>query len=388
MALNMSGYGLKSTGRILAWALLLSAPVRLVAADKVTSDKVGRGISSSLALDRVGNQHLVYLGLDAKVYYAFKPASSQKWFTIPVLESTHSTQNIYPRVATDKDGRPHVCVATGELQYISFRDGKWTTQVIDPGSGTLSYHCSIAIAADGTPHMSWYHEFLPGGKQFTHLRHADIEDGVWVVRSVDGGISGKWNSMVLDSKGFPHLSYSQFANGGDLQYAEWDGKAWNINDVDSSHNSSTARGYDNSLALGTDGLGHISYFDGTKLKYAYQKDGKWILETVTTVDSGYDNYTGSTTMLLDERQKPHIVFGDFGAIKHSFRRGDKWETETVVAGAVQQYSNVDAAIGPGNSLYVSYPDPQDGFVKVSVVKLSETAEETKTDEKASQPEPK
>jgi hypothetical protein len=93
-------------------------------------------------------------------------------------------------------------------------------------------------------------------------------------------------------------------------------------------------------------------------------------------------------MLLDERQKPHIVFGDFGAIKHSFRRGDKWETETVVAGAVQQYSNVDAAIGPGNSLYVSYPDPQDGFVKVSVVKLSETAEETKTDEKASQPEPK
>lgn len=390
MALNrVTGQDMAALCRSLAVMLLFAVCIGAVAADtKPLSEKVGRGITSSIALDGLGNLHVVYLGSDSKVYYAFRPVGSDRWFTIAIVQSAHSIQNIFPRVAVDEGGHPHVCVATGELEYVTFQDRKWSTQVIDPGSGTLSYHCSIALAADGTPHMTWYHEFLPGGKQFTHLRHADIEDGVWVVRSVDGGISGKWNSMVLDSKGLPHLSYSQFANGGDLRYAEWDGKAWNISEVDSSHNSSAARSYDNSLALGTDGSAHISYFDDTKLKYAHQKDGKWVVETVTVVASGYDNYAGSTTMLLDSRQSPHIIFGDFGGVKHAFRRGDKWEVETIVGGAVQQYPSVDAAIAPDNSLYVSYPDPQDGFVKVVVVKLGGTAAQVNTDEKVPQPEPR
>ena len=342
-----------------------------------SSEKVARGLTSSIALDGYQNIHLAYLTREGKVYYAFRVPESSKWFSLEVVSTTHSIVNIFPRVTVDRQGRPHLCVAFGALLYVAMPDKKWITQEIDPGSGTLSYHCSIALGPDGTPHLSWYHEFLPGGKQYTHFRHADLEDGVWVVRSVDGGISGKWNSMVIDSKGFPHASYSQWASGGDLRYAEWDGNHWSITTVDSSHNSSSDRGFDNSLALGPDGSPHISYFDARTLKYAHQEHGKWIIEKVDTVAAGYDVYGGSTSVLLDSHGNPHIIYGDFGAVKHAFWDGKKWQIETVVSGAVQQYDNVDATIGPKDTLYVSYPDPEDGFIKVATGKLISSTEVTK-----------
>ena len=341
-----------------------------------TSEKVARGLTSSIALDTDQNVHLTYLTRDAQVYYAFRPPGSLKWFSIKVVDSTHAINNIFPRVAVDKQDRPHLCVATGRLLYVTLNK-RWVTEEIDSGSGTLSYHCSIALGPGGTPHLSWYHEFLPGGKQYTHFRHADLEDGTWVVRSVDGGVSGKWNSMVIDSKGFPHASYSQWDHGGDLKYAEWDGSNWSITTVDSSSNSSTYRGFDNSLVLSPDGSAHISYFDGRTLKYAHQDHGKWVVEKVDVVASAYDFYGGSTTLLLDSHGNPHIIYGDFGAVKHAFWDGKKWQIEMVVSGAVQQYNNVDAAIGPKDTLYVSYPDPDDGFVKVATGKLASSTQVTK-----------
>ena len=374
-------------GRLVVFTLFLSAcGLAWANDDNWTSEKVGRGITSSIALDSAGNVHVTYLALDAKVYYGFRPAASERWFTISVLESTHSIQNIFPRVAVDGNGQPHLCVAMGELKYITLRNQKWSMQDIDPGSGTLSYHCSIALGADGSPHLSWYHEFLPGGKQFTHLRYADLENGVWVVRSVDGGISGKWNSLVLDSKGFPHLSYSQWISGGDLRYAEWDGKGWVVSEVDSTHKASDGVGYDNSLALGADGSPHISFLDIANVKYAHQKDGKWVVENVARISSGYDYYGGSTTLLLDKQGSPHIIFGDLGCVKHVFLSGDKWRTEVIVSGGVQQYSNVDAAIGADDTLYVSYPDPEDGFVKVAIGKLTQSSEHVRSDEKDPKPD--
>jgi hypothetical protein len=324
-----------------------------------------------LAIDAARNLHVAYLGNDAKVYYGFRPAGSANWFTLPVLASsvTHGTRNIYPRVVADRANLPHLCVAAGTLSYIKLQGQKWTAQEISPGSGTLSYHCSVAISSDGTPHLSWYHEFLPGGKQFTHLRHVDLEDGVWVVRSVDSGIAGKWNSMVVDSKGFPHLSYSQWASKGGLRYASWDGLRWNVEAVDQGEE----RGFDNSLVLDEQGSAHISYFDQTKLKYAHQKDGKWNIEEIGVVRDGFDFYGGSTAIALDSHGYPHVIFGDFGAVKDIYWNGQAWQTQLIVSGGVQQYQNVDAVIGSDDTIYVSFPDPQDGMVKIATGRLGTSA---------------
>jgi hypothetical protein len=361
--------------RILVTVLTLMLVTTSLFAQERTwsSDKVARGVTSSIVLDADHNLHLAYLTRDAKVYYALRPAGSSKWFTIPVIESTHANTNVYPKVAVDKHDVPHLCVSFGVLEYVTLANHEWVKQVVDPGSGTISYHCSIAVGGDGIPHLGWYHEFLPGGTQYSHFRHADLENGTWVVHSVDGGISGKWSSMAIDAEGFPHASYSQFAHGGDLNYAQWDGDNWVITSVDSSENASTYRGFDNSLVLWPDGSAHISYFDARTLKYARQDHGKWIIDKVAVVASGHDVYGGSTTLLRDSRGNPHIIYGDFGAIRHAFSDGKQWHIENVVSGALQQYDNVDAAIGADDTLYVSYPDPDDGFVKIATGKLAAAA---------------
>ncbi len=370
---------LRNLGVLVVLGVLVLPCARVCAQERSwKTDKVARGTTSAIALDADQDIHLTYLTKDAKMFYALRPAGGAKWFFKPVIESTHANTNVYPRVAVDKQGRPHLCVSFGTLMYVTLsKTNRWVTQQVDPGSGIISYHCSIAVSAEGVPHLGWYHEFLPGGTQYSHFRHAVLEDGAWMVRSVDGGIAGKWSSMVVDSKGFPHASYSQFAHGGDLDYAEWDGTNWLITTVDSSENAHSYRGFDNSLALWPDGSAHISYFDGRTLKYAHQVKGKWVVEKVDAVAPGYDFYGGSTTLLRDSHDNPHIVYGDFGVIKHAFWDGKKWQIENVVSGAVQQYDNVDAAIGPDDTLYVSYPDPDDGFVKIATGRLTAGAQVTK-----------
>ncbi|MGC2112258.1 MAG: hypothetical protein WA655_22255 [Candidatus Korobacteraceae bacterium] len=351
-------------------SILLLASVSLSAQEWTwNSEKVARGTTSSIVLDGDHNLHLAYLTRDAKVYYGLRPAGSAKWFTLALVESTHANTNVYPKLAVDKHDIPHLCVSYGVLEYVTLGSHGWVKQQVDPGSGVISYHCSIAVSADGVPHLGWYHEFLPGGTQYSHFRHADLENGVWIVHSVDGGIAGKWSSMAIDGKGFPHASYSQFAHGGDLNYGEWDGNNWILTAVDSSQNASTYRGFDNSLVLWPDGSAHISYFDARTLKYARQEKGKWVIDKVAVVASGHDVYGGSTTLLRDSHGNPHIFYGDFGALRHAFYDGKQWHIETVVSGALQQYDNVDAAIGPDDTLYVSYPDPDDGFVKIATGKL-------------------
>ena len=343
---------------------------------KWTIEDVQRGITSSIALDEAQNLHIAYLANDARVYYGFRARNSTRWFTLSVVPSsvTHGTKSIYPRVTTDSSNLPHICVLSGTLSYITSRGGHWVMEEVDAGSGTLSYHCSVAIAGDGRPHLTWYHEFLPGGKQYTHMRHASMEEGVWVVRSVDGGISGKWNAMAIDSKGVPHVSYSQWSTNGGLRYAVWDGTGWSIAAVDSGNEI----GYDNDLVLSSDGTPHISYFDQTTLKHAYQKDQKWVIENVAVVRDGYDFYGATTAMLLDSKGRPHIVFGDFGAVKEASWDGTKWETQVIASGGVQQYFNVSAVMGPDDTLYVSYPDPEDGMVKVATGKIMGAATTAKS----------
>ena len=95
------------------------------------------------------------------------------------------------------------------------------------------------------------------------------------------------------------------------------------------------------------------------------------------VAGGFDFYRGSTALLLDTHGVPHIIFGDVGGVKHAFWDGKQWQIQVIVSGAMEQYSNVDAAIGPDDTLYVSYPDPEDGFVKVLTGKATLTTQAAK-----------
>jgi len=328
------------------------------------TESIAFGSVTSLAIDHNDSLHLAYVTPEQKIAYAFRPQNLKQWFTTVVGVSSYST-NVFPNVAIDKNDTPHLCYSTGTLRYVTLRDRKWISQDIDPGSGTISYHCSVAVGPDGVPHVIWYHEFLPGGKQFTTLRHAELEGGVWVIRSIDGAIAGKWNSMVVDSQGRPHISYSAWARGGDLKYTELDGNNWKITTVDA--NDGVYRGYSNSLVLGPGGFPQITYFDDENvLKYAKQNEnGRWVIETVDRISAGALPWDGSA-LALDHHRAPHVVYGDFGKLKHAFWNGASWQIQVLVSGGLQQYVWPSIAIGSDDAVYISYSDPTDGHVKVAI----------------------
>lgn len=349
-------------------------PVSTCAQDRIwTTESIAVGKVTSLAIDHNDSLHLAYVTPEQKIAYAFHPKSSKQWFTTVVGISSYST-NIFPDITVDSNDIPHLCYSTGTLRYVTVRDRKWISQEIDPGSGTISYHCSVAVGANGVPHVIWYHEFLPGGKEFTTLRHAELQNGEWLIRSIDGAIAGKWNSMVIDSEGRPHISYSAWARGGDLKYTELNGDNWSITTVDP--NNGVYTGYSNSLVLGPDGSPHITYLnDENELKYASRsQNGRWVIETIDRISAGALPWDGSA-LALDRRGAPHVVYGDFGKLKHVFWDGSSWQIQTIIAGGLQQYVWPSIAVGSDDTLYISYSDPTDGHVKVAVGRLVRGSED-------------
>jgi hypothetical protein len=80
----------------------------------------------------------------------------------------------------------------------------------------------------------------------------------WHIETVDtAGWVGKCTSLALDGSGYPHISYLDDTNG-DLKYAYRDASGWHLMKVGTG--VMEPFGGHGSLALGTDGLPHASYF--------------------------------------------------------------------------------------------------------------------------------
>jgi hypothetical protein len=76
----------------------------------------------------------------------------------------------------------------------------------------------------------------------------------WQMETVDSaGTVGLYPSLALDADGKPHISYSHDTNK-DLIYAYWDGAQWHVDPVETE---GTVGSY-SSLALDSEGNPHVS----------------------------------------------------------------------------------------------------------------------------------
>ena len=328
-------------------------------------DRFGR--YAKLALDEHGNVHVSYLNVQEGVKYGFRPSGSTQWFTM-TIDGWNDYENLSTNLAIDQQGNPHICYTPGVMKYAYWDGEEWHRELIAPGSGLIAYDCSVVVAPDGTPHLTWYQLSYGDFANYFHLRYAILRDGAWQVRTVDFDLeTGKWNSMVLDAEGNPHLSYSAFNTG--LKYAYWNGKTWVVALVDGRTGSNTRyRGMGNALSLDSEGKPRISYFEEHMLKYAQQKDGQWSIELLDLlspmVGVGWAGLHSS--LVMDRDGFPHIAFGDAGTLKHVYWDGSKWRIEVVAAGGAGQYRYPSLVIDQQDNLYISYQVPSDQSLKVAV----------------------
>ena len=355
--------------KILAALLLLSLSACFTVGQtwKWTAETVDAdGVQTSIAVDQNQNLHISYVS--GVVKYGFRPADSSHWFTMDIAPAG-GYPDLFTRLTLDPDGNPQICFTPGVLKYASFENHRWNVQQVDPQSGLIEYTCSLAVGADGTRHVVWYQYGAPAGGYFLHVKHAVLLNGVWMARTVDfDGQSGKWNSMVLDAQGNPHVTYDSFLKG-ELKYAYWDGKEWKRTVVDSpniSPNGLNSHGLGSSLVLNGDGKAQISYEEDNTVKYAWEKEPSWRIVTVDNVTLSGSWIGYRTRQALDPQGNPHIVYEDAGAVKHAYWDGSRWRIQVVSGAGAKQHRYENIAIDRKGQIYISYQDALDGSVKVSI----------------------
>ncbi len=324
-----------------------------------TVDKSGRGVS--IAVDRDGNLHVSYVLDTGDIKYAFRPSRSSRWFVMDVAHGVPYYGHgggAFTRIVVSPDGDPRICY-TSPVIYASYSAGKWHVEKVGvPGGG---YACGIAMGLDGNPHLSWYQERDGTEDFYLHLKYAALKNGAWLLKTVDfDKATGKWNQLVLDSRGLPHISYSAYAEG-QLKYAVFDGKQWNLTTVDSG-----GVGMGNALTLNSKGEAYIVYFRADELRFARQNGDKWSTEKIATVmprGVSFDEYRSS--IAVDSHDLPHISYEDGGAVVYAHYDGQKWVREVVSSSGAEQILFNTIAIGPDDSVYIVYRNPVDGSVTVA-----------------------
>jgi hypothetical protein len=331
------------------------------------------GTFPSVVVDHNGGVHASYIKLGEGVKYAFRAADSAKWFNLPIGAKAEEG---FTRLALDTQGNPSICFTAYEsLGYAQYNGGQWYVQKIAENFGVISYTCSLAIAPDGSKYLTWYQYMSRDRELFLHLRYASLQSGAWLAKTIDfDGETGKWNSLVLDQQGNPHIGYSSWRKG-ELRYASWNGKNWSFDTVDS-------RGRDDSqasppcmavsLALAADGTPMISYFQDQTLKFAHKQGNLWKKESVDILSplasAGWVALHSS--LVLDPTGAPHIIYGDFGSLKQAFWDGKGWRIQVIDIGGGGQYKHSAAGIAPDGTIYALFQDPSDDSLKAAVGRLT------------------
>jgi hypothetical protein len=361
LCLGLGLFGADAKAQVWRWAI---------------EDVDSSGKYTSIAVDNDGNVHLSYYNDDKGVRYAFRPAdrNNSQWFVMtidrPDAHGNHTTG-----IAVGPDGNPYICYTPGMVRYAHWDGKQWLNQQIAPNWGTVEYTCQVGVTPAGKPYVIWYQYASLDGSNYLHIRGASLEDGVWMARTIDfDQQTGKWNSMVVDAKGVPHITYDSYVDGA-VKYAYWDGNKWQSRVIESrkTREGTYNRGMGNSLALGRDGQPMVAYYDDESLKFAKPGPAGWLIETLDSApgNEGWVNYRSG--IAVDSHGHPHIAYDDSGFLRHAYWDGTAWHVQTIANSGREHTRYCAIGINKLDVLFISYRDPSDGSLKVAVGKVAPSA---------------
>ncbi|MCK5292576.1 MAG: hypothetical protein KAR39_11245 [Thermoplasmata archaeon] len=287
----------------------------------------GRG--ASLAIDSNDVPHMAHQGPGPSLRYTRKENGT---WSSEVVDNSDLVGE-FPSVSIDSGGRVHISYAPLEpvlvppeyppppqakdksLRYAVRDNTGWTRMVVD--EAVWAGFTSLALDPSDNPHIS-YTDWNQGG-----LHYAKLVGGKWETALIDqeGGLV---SSICVDSQGNPHIAYARYGNPWkEVYYAKYSGGSWQIEHLGAG---SYIIAYI-SMAMDAFDRPHVTWSGREGFKYAVW-NGTW------RVDNATDGKAGVVAIALHDNS-PGIYYSYygrfFGYLNNSIWKWERINT-TVVAG--------------------------------------------------------
>jgi len=278
----------------------------------------------TLRVGGTGRLHLGYFRYDGissgnqNLMYATNPSplGAGAWSKVTVDGNAYT--GYYATLALEADGTPHLAYYDAynrNLKHAWFDStyGQWRREVVDQ-SGSVGQFSSIGITHGGTIYIAYFDATRPGLKVASKA-----PGGIWsfTYPDVDGAV-GLYASLTVNPR--VQIAYYDL-DRRDLKFAWLSGTTWRTARVDSIGDVGRY------TAITTyDTATYIAYQDvtHTSLKFASQEvvGGPW---TVVTVDQAGDLGEGCS-IACDDHGWPHILYydRDQGDLRYAARFKGTW----------------------------------------------------------------
>ena len=216
--------------------------------------------SLSLSLD--GRPAIAYVefvnGERSNLRYAIK--NGTKW----IFESVDSTGDfIFPQLSFGQDGYPRIVYknqVTGTLKYAEYDGERWLFENVPSGNEDI-IRPSLSVSPSGEVFISYCNDISETRGQVKVLSRSNDRWKVILVR--EGNPS--WDTKIFHGPdGLPSLVFSDY-DGGQLEFAKYDGNDWNIKEVDSQGQAAFP-----SLNYNSQGMPGIAYYDYSNDQLIYK----------------------------------------------------------------------------------------------------------------------
>jgi PKD repeat protein len=343
------------------------------------------GEYTSIAIGADGLPVVSYLdstNFDLKVAHCGDAACTPATNTINTVDSA-GVVGVYTSIAIGADGLPVVSYwdsTNSDLKVAHCGDASCSTgnivNTVD-SAGTVGIYTSIAIGTDNLPVVSYY-DVTNGDLKVLHCGIANCTSDNTITTVDSAGTVGQYTSIAIGADGLPVISYYDSTNL-DLKVAHCGDAACSTGNTVTTVDSAGQVGWYPSIAIGTDNLPVVSYWDSTNsdLKVAHCGVANCTSgNTITTVDSA-GTVGEYTSIAIGADGLPIVSYrdGTNNGLKaaHCGDADCKPATNTITtvdsAGDVGWYSSI--AIGADNLPVISYWDDGLGKDDLKVAKCGD-----------------
>ncbi len=233
------------------------------------------GLDTSIYIDSNNNPHISYYdSTNGDLKYAKNIGS--KWI-IEVVESLDRV-GLGTSIVLDDSGNPHISYYYEEKAGLSHahRVGPdWVTDIVDSECRGFGY-TSIILDSYSKPNIAYFD--VGTSTEDWYVKYAYFENSKWNIEIVDPNIQSYWYdpgiSIDCGKNDIIHLSYYEWSENN-LNYAWRINDKWSIETVDSYD----AVGAYNSMDIDSKGYPHISYMDRSSLSLKYAKKNQYCPST-------------------------------------------------------------------------------------------------------------